>query len=459
MVETSIRRTAMMRAWHSRRLGIAGLELTAVPRPDPGPTEALARVEAAALNFSDLLMIDDRYQIRPERPFIPGQEIAGTVVAAGDDAGFAGRARCEQGGRRWACGIRARSRRHGHARAGRFLDRSGVGTAGCLYHGHGRLDRMPQPLQPGETVLVLAAAGGVGLAAVEIARHLGARVIAAAGGAGKCALAQAHGAHETLDYRDTNWADAVKGLTGGNGVDVIVDPVGGEYSKAALRLMNWGARLLVVGFSSGEIPQIPANRLLLRRACADRRLLESRPRRSDAGAGLRAAVRACPKRRYSSACRCRLCVRGLSARARGVGSAQDHRQSRRSELVRRQADDRTPATPVRRPAGARFDPRDVGTVLHRDAGRPRRRRDQDRDAGLRRGGPALCAARQRRERLFCVAQPRQTQRDGQPEIARRHWPHPGARRPLGHPGRKFSTRRDGPARARTSARCARPIHA
>ena len=120
----------------------------------------------------------------------------------------------------------------------------------------------------GETVLVLAAAGGVGLAAVEIAKHLGARVIAAAGGADKCALARAHGADETVDYRDDGWADQVKALGGGRGVDVIVDPVGGDVTKQALRLLDWGGRLLIVGFSSGQISQIPANRLLLRRASA-----------------------------------------------------------------------------------------------------------------------------------------------------------------------------------------------
>jgi len=120
----------------------------------------------------------------------------------------------------------------------------------------------------GETVLVLAAAGGVGLATVEVAKQLGARVIAATGATEKCALARAHGADETVDYRDKEWTDRVKAMTGGRGVDVIVDPVGGEVTKQALRLLDWGGRLLVVGFSSGEIPQIPANRLLLRRASA-----------------------------------------------------------------------------------------------------------------------------------------------------------------------------------------------
>jgi NADPH:quinone reductase len=123
-------------------------------------------------------------------------------------------------------------------------------------------------LAAGETVLVLSAAGGVGLASVEIAKHLGARVIAAAGGTQKCALARAHGADEAIDYRADGWIERVMALSGGQGIDVIVDPVGGEITRQALRLLNWNGRLLIVGFSSGQIPQIAANRLLLRRASA-----------------------------------------------------------------------------------------------------------------------------------------------------------------------------------------------
>jgi NADPH:quinone reductase len=117
-------------------------------------------------------------------------------------------------------------------------------------------------------VLVLAAAGGVGLAAVEIARHLGAHVIGAAAGGDKCALARAHGAHDTVDYRAEGWSETAKALTNGHGADVIVDPVGGRATAEALRALAHDGRLLIVGFSSGEIPQIPANRLLLKRASA-----------------------------------------------------------------------------------------------------------------------------------------------------------------------------------------------
>jgi NADPH:quinone reductase len=257
-----------MRAWRSRTMGIPGLELADVPRPVPGRAEVLVRVEAAALNFSDLLMIDDRYQIRPERPFVPGQEVAGTVVAVGSGSGIAIGERIASkvvvGG--LAEFVTVRSDMALRAPASFSLEEAAalpvVYTTAVV-----ALTECTK-LEPGETVLVLAAGGGVGIAAVEIARHLRARVIAAAGGENKCALARAHGAHEAVDYRDEGWAEAVKGMTSGRGADVIIDPVGGAHCKAALRLLNWGARLLLVGFSSGEIPQIPANRLLLRRASA-----------------------------------------------------------------------------------------------------------------------------------------------------------------------------------------------
>jgi NADPH2:quinone reductase len=257
-----------MRAWQSRTTGITGLELTNVPRPSPNRCEALVRVEIAALNFSDLLMIDDRYQIRPGRPFIPGQEIAGTVVAVGS-------------GIRFAVGEKVASKVMAGGLAEFATIRGDMGMRAPAGFSMEAAAAMPvvyttamvaltecTVVQPGETVLVLAAAGGVGLATVEIARYLKAHVIAAAGGAEKCALACAHGAHEAVDYDNENWAEDVKSLTDGRGADVIIDPVGGIYCKSALRLLNWGARLLLVGFSSGQIPEISANRLLLRRASA-----------------------------------------------------------------------------------------------------------------------------------------------------------------------------------------------
>jgi NADPH2:quinone reductase len=257
-----------MRGWLSATPGLAQIELNQLPRPNAGAGAALVRVEAAALNFSDLLMIDDHYQVRPPRPFVPGQEIAGTVVSATANSGLAEgdriASKVEWGGFAEYAVVRGDM-------AMRLPGRMSIHHAAALPVVYTTaLVAMTEAtaIAAGETVLVLAAAGGVGLAAVEIAKHLGARVIAAAGGAGKCALARAHGADETIDYRANGWGDQVKVLSGGRGVDVIVDPVGGEVTKQALRLLDWGGRLLIVGFSSGQISQIPANRLLLRHASA-----------------------------------------------------------------------------------------------------------------------------------------------------------------------------------------------
>ncbi|MDI1262274.1 MAG: NADPH:quinone oxidoreductase family protein [bacterium] len=238
------------------------------PIPSFNADEALVRVETAALNFSDLLMIDDRYQVRPPRPFTPGQEISGTVVAAGAQSGLAVGERIASkllwGGFAGYAPVR-----------GDMAIRIPVGMTcevACAlpvsYTTAMVALTESTTIKHGETVLVLAAAGGVGLAAVEIARHLGARVIAAAGGEAKCLLARQHGAHAAVDYRQENWGDEITRLTAGRGVDVIVDPVGGVATKQAIRMVASDGRLLIVGFASGEIPQIPANRLLLKRASA-----------------------------------------------------------------------------------------------------------------------------------------------------------------------------------------------
>ncbi|MDC7786044.1 NADPH:quinone oxidoreductase family protein [Rhodoplanes sp. TEM] len=259
--------TSTMRAWRSLAPGLDGLAMAEVPRPEPGPREMLVRVAAAALNFADLLMADDRYQVRPERPFTMGQELAGTVVAVGEGVTIPPGARVA-----------------GKVETGAFADYAVLREDLAM--------RVPDDLapeaaaalpivtttalvaltestlvRPGETVLITAAAGGVGLAAIEVAKDLGARVIAAAGGADKCALVREHGADVAIDYRETPLAGAVTAATDGRGVDVLLDSVGGD-GKGLLRLLAWGGRLLVTGFSGGTIPQIPANRLLLRRLSA-----------------------------------------------------------------------------------------------------------------------------------------------------------------------------------------------
>jgi NADPH2:quinone reductase len=257
-----------MRAWRSAKPGLDNLERLIVEQPTPAAEEALVRVETAALNFSDLLMIDDRYQVRPPRPFTPGQEVAGTVVAAGERSGLKVEQRVASkvlwGGFADYVAVRGDM-------AIRVPESVSIASASALpvvYITSIVALTESTTVKAGETVLVLAAAGGVGLAAVEIAHHLGARVIAAAGGADKCELAKAYGAHEAIDYRNEGWSEEVKKLTGGHGADVIVDPVGGAAAKEAMRVMAWEGRFLIVGFTSGEIPQIPANRLLLKRAAA-----------------------------------------------------------------------------------------------------------------------------------------------------------------------------------------------
>jgi len=256
------------RAWLSPSAGIGELTLTEIEIAAPAANQALVRVDTAALNFSDLLMIDDRYQVRPPRPFVPGQEIAGVVIAAGAESGLdVGEritSKVDWGG--FAEHVLVRGDMA--IRIPPSLSSASAAALPVVYTTSMVALTEATTINAGESVLVLAAAGGVGLAAVEIARHLGARVIAAAGGDDKCALARAHGAHEAVDYRQPDWIETVKSLTGKTGVDVIVDPVGGAVSKDALRVLGWEGRFLIVGFASGEIPQIPANRLLLKRAAA-----------------------------------------------------------------------------------------------------------------------------------------------------------------------------------------------
>lgn len=258
-----------MQAWRMSGWGEPDtMELADIPPPEATAGHSLVRVEAAALNFSDLLMIRGQYQVRPDLPFTPGQEIAGTVVESGPGSPF-------------AVGDRIASKVYwgGFAELAAVPDAMMIRvpadmdaaeaaalpvvytTAWIALHDRAKLRR-------GETVLVHAAAGGVGHAAVQIAAAAGARVVATAGGPEKLALARAAGATAAFDYRDDGWLDAVKEATDGEGADVIVDPVGGEVATQSLRCIAWGGRLLIVGFASGEIPELSAARLLIKNAAA-----------------------------------------------------------------------------------------------------------------------------------------------------------------------------------------------
>ena len=261
--------TNQMRAWQSPdETGTSALKLVRIPMPAPGPGELLVRVKAAALNFSDLLMIDGMYQIRPDRPFTPGQEIAGDVIAVGEGADI------EIGARVAGKVLWGAFAEYAIMRAEMSIElpcaiEPVTGVALPVVYTTAMVALVEEAgLKAGDTVLIHAAAGGVGLAAVQIAKAMGATVFAVAGGEEKCALVKDHGADVAIDYRIQNFSEIVLENTNGAGADIILDSVGGEATKNSLRCIAWQGQLLIVGFSSGAIPRIAANRLLLRRAVA-----------------------------------------------------------------------------------------------------------------------------------------------------------------------------------------------
>jgi NADPH2:quinone reductase len=242
--------------------GPAGLQVDEVEAPRVGPGEVLIDVKAAGVNFPDVLLSHGKYQFKPPLPFSPGGEVAGVVAAV--VAGLA------PGDRVASFMI------HGAFAEQVVVPREAVvalpegvpfevGASVMVTHGttmHALVDRAA--LRPGETLLVLGAAGGVGIAAVELGKALGARVIAAASTDEKTAFCKERGADEVICYGREDLKERVKALTGGNGADVVYDPVGGELTEAALRATAWEGRLLIVGFASGPIPRIPMNLVLLK---------------------------------------------------------------------------------------------------------------------------------------------------------------------------------------------------
>lgn len=250
-----------MRAYHLPAKGAEPI-LTDLPRPTPGPGEISLRIAACGLNFADLLMIKGAYQDTPEPPFTLGMEVAGTVEALGPDtdgpapgtrvAVFGG-----QGGLAdYGC--------FPATRAVPLPDAMTFAEAAAFQVAYGTshvaLDHKAR-LLPGETLLVLGAAGGVGLTAVEIGKQMGARVIACARGADKLDVAKQAGADHLIDAATQDIRDTCRAL---GGVDVVYDPVGGDQFTAAMRACNPEARILAIGFASGDVPQIPANHLLVK---------------------------------------------------------------------------------------------------------------------------------------------------------------------------------------------------
>ena len=241
------------------------LTIQEIPKPRPGPGQVLLDVKASSLNFPDALMAQGLYQVKPPLPFSPGTEMAGVIVETGADVQ----------------GFKPGDRVIAIAGWGGFAEECAVDVGGLIpmpegldfdtgaaflytYETslHGLRDR--GCLKAGETLLVLGAAGGVGLAAIEIGKAMGAFVIAAASSEDKLALCKQLGADETINYVSENLRDRINELTGRRGVDIVFDPVGGSYTETALRATAWGGRLLVVGFAAGDIPKIPINLALLK---------------------------------------------------------------------------------------------------------------------------------------------------------------------------------------------------
>ncbi len=261
-----------MQAWQCENpTGVEALTWKELETPQPGPGQVLLAIEAASLNFPDVLIVQNKYQMKPALPFVPGSEYAGTVQAVGEGVTH----------------LRAGDKVAALSGTGGFATHTLANAALCMplpsgfpavdaaafimtyaTSHHALLDRAA--LQPGETVLVLGAAGGVGTAAIQIAKAAGARVIAAASTDEKCAICRQLGADATINYTvhspQASLREQIKLLTDGKGPDVVYDPVGGDLAEPVFRSIAWRGRYLVVGFAGGPIPNLPMNLPLLKGA-------------------------------------------------------------------------------------------------------------------------------------------------------------------------------------------------
>jgi NADPH2:quinone reductase len=253
-----------VRAVVCRELGpIAGLAVEELPSPAPGPREVVIRTEAAGLNYADALLVQGKYQRRPPLPFVPGLELAGTVAAVGAGVhelrvGDAVMATVQDGAFAQECVAPVERVLRRPAALSAQVAAAALVTYGTTVHAL----RHRAGLAPGETVLVLGASGGVGTAAIGVARLLGARVLAAASSPERLALCRRLGADAIIDYAREDLRGRLRALAP-DGVDVVYDAVGGTHAEAALRSTRWGGRHLVVGFAAGDIPRVPLNLVLL----------------------------------------------------------------------------------------------------------------------------------------------------------------------------------------------------
>ena len=257
-----------MHAWLCENpIGVEALNWKELPTPEPGSGEVRIAIRAASLNFPDLLIVQNKYQTKPPLPFIPGSEYAGVIDAIGD-----GVRHLKAGDAVAAFGGTGGFATHAVVNAGlviplptgiAFDDAAAFVLTYATTH-HALIAR--GQLKPGETLLVLGAAGGVGTAAIQIGKILGACVIAAASSDEKCGLCRSIGADATINYGSASIRDELKTLTGGKGPDVVYDPVGGDLAEPVFRSLAWRGRYLVVGFAQGGIPALPLNLALLKEA-------------------------------------------------------------------------------------------------------------------------------------------------------------------------------------------------
>ena len=257
-----------MHAWLCENpVGVDALVWKEMPTPTPGTGEVLVEIKAASLNFPDLLIVQNKYQMKPALPFVPGSEFSGIVQAVGDGVTQlkpGQRVACLSGTGGFGTHVVVPAQAcvplpDGFA----MVDAAAFIMTYATSH-HALIDRAA--LRAGETVLVLGAAGGVGTAAIQIAKAVGARVIAAASTDDKCAMCTSLGADATINYSTQNLRESLKTLTAGKGPDVIYDPVGGDFAEPAFRSIAWRGRYLVVGFAAGPIPSLPLNLALLKGA-------------------------------------------------------------------------------------------------------------------------------------------------------------------------------------------------
>jgi NADPH:quinone reductase len=255
-----------MHAWLCENpVGVQALQWKEVPTPEPKSGEVLVEIKAASLNFPDLLIVQNKYQFKPTPPFVPGSEYAGVIAAVGPDVKHlkpGDSVACLSGTGGFAT--------HTIAPAAQCLplppgfphaDAAALIMIYATAH-HGLVDR--GQVKAGDAVLVLGAAGGVGTAAIQVAKALGAHVIAAASSDEKCELCRSIGADATINYSREKLREAITAATGGRGPDVVYDPVGGDLAEPALRSLAWRGRYLVIGFASGTIPSLPLNLPLLK---------------------------------------------------------------------------------------------------------------------------------------------------------------------------------------------------